>query len=368
VTFFLNKSLHPLLILSLISLLLGLTALDAAAEAKKKRGGRAAPVKVEKVVRRTVRPFITLIGTAEPSMMSTAASEVEGLVTEFPVRLGQRVRKGDVLAVLEKTPLSLELDQALAYLAEAHENHKNVLSELASTKELFRSKTISSRQFDAVRFKANALNQKILALEGRIKTIRYHLDKCTIRAPFSGFIVEEHTQVGQWMKKGGEVVSMVDLDPILMTVPVPDRYIGFIKPGSRVDLSLEFMKKNRNVKGLIRSIIPRGNEKARTFPVQIAVKNTDFALLPGMSSRVVFSVGEPYEALLVNKDAFPSGSNNPHIFIVRDGLARSVRVKKGPAYGSLVVTEGKLAAGEEVVIEGNERLRPGQKVEVIREK
>ena len=115
----------------------------AGAEGSRKK--RVTPVKVERIIRRNVKPSIILIGTAEPSMKSTVASEVEGLVINFSVRLGQWIKKGETLAKIKQTPFSLELKQAQASLAEANENFKSALSELKSTEELFRKKTISNQ-------------------------------------------------------------------------------------------------------------------------------------------------------------------------------------------------------------------------------
>jgi len=116
---------------------------------------------------------------------------------------------------------------------------------------------------------------------------------------------------------------------------------------------------------LIRNIIPEGNEKARTFPVQISVANKDFSILAGMSSRVSFPVGRSLKCLLVNKDAVVTNRDGHQIFVVQDGKAILVPIKKRQAHGSLVVVEGRLSAGDMVVIEGNERLRSGQRVNVI---
>ena len=160
-------------------------------------------------------------------------------------------------------------------------------------------------------------------------------------------------------------MTIADMDPILVTVPVPDRYINSIKPGQFVDLEFEYIKKDRKITGSVRNIIPLGNEKSRTFPVQVSVNNRRFPILAGMSSRVSFPVGKAYDALLVNKDAFSTSGDDHHIFVVRDDKALSVRVKRGQAFGSLIATEGSISKGEMVVVEGNERLRAGQKVQVI---
>ena len=321
-------------------------------------------VRVETATQHTVRPYVTLLGTTEPYRESTVASEIEGLVVDYSIRLGQRVKKGQVLAKVETKPLRLDLKSAQAALAEANENHKNALSELERVEELFKKKSIADRTYDDALFKANAIKQRISALETRIEAIQYDIGKCVIRAPLSGFVVEEHTQIGQWLEKGGPVVTLVDIDPALITVPVPDRYVRYVKPGQSVELEFEFMEGKGKRQGVVRDVIPLGNEKARTFPVQITVSNEDFAILAGMSSSVKFPVGEPTVHTLVNKDALVTNSDRYHLFKVNDGKAHLVPVKKGQAYGSYIVVEGDLVPGQIVVVEGNERLRPGQAVSV----
>jgi RND family efflux transporter MFP subunit len=320
---------------------------------------------VAPIVEQSVRPFVTLIGTAEPYKKSTVASETEGMVTEFAARLGQRVRKGDVLARVEKQPLVLDMKEAEAALAEAQENYKNAVSDLQRNEELVKKKAISTRQYDDARFRANALNQKIAALKARIEGIDYELTKCCIKAPFAGFVVEEHTEVGQWLKKGGEVVTIVHMDPILITVPVPDRYVRHIKPGQIVDLSFEFTTGGESKRGRVRDVVPLGNEKARTFPVQLEVDNPDFTVLAGMSAAVRFPVGQATTMLLVHKDAVVTSGSRHHLFIVNDDKAHLIPVEKGKAYGNRVAILGEVAAGQRAVVEGNERLRPGQLVKII---
>ncbi|MCD6298269.1 MAG: efflux RND transporter periplasmic adaptor subunit, partial [Deltaproteobacteria bacterium] len=313
------------------------------------------------------RPVIALIGTAMPNRKSIVAPEIEGLVTNFPVTKGQKIKKGDVLVRVERKPLLLELKFAEANLAEAKENYENAFSELTRSKELLKKKSISSRAYDDALYTANASSKKIMALKAKIELIQYRIEKCVISAPFGGFVVAEHTQVGQWLKKGDEVVSIIEINPILVMVPVPDRYIHFLRKGQQVDLELDFLPGNKTRKGLVRNIIPEGNEKSRTFPVQISLTNKDLSILAGMSCKVSFPVGEPYEALLVHKDAVVTSGDSHHIFVVRNGKAMSVSVDKGRAYGSLVVVRGKLTGGEMVVVEGNERLSSGQEVRSIEE-
>ena len=349
------------LLLCLLFFFLGV--IDPVSGAEKKTPAK--PVKIEKIIKKSVRQVITLIGNTEPSMKGTAASEVEGLVTEFPVRAGQTVRAGDLLARVETTLLSLELKQAEAGLAEAEVNYQNILSDLETKEALFKTKAISSRDYDNVRYSANALKQRIAALKVRIEAIHYNLERCAIRAPFAGVVIEEHTQQGEWMRKGGPVVTLINLNPMRIIVPVPDRHIQFIEPGQTVEIDFEYMNPRQRREGRVSHIIPQGNLKARTLPVHVLLDNPGNNILSGTSSLVHFQVGEPYEALLINKDAFSGAGEQDHVFVIRNGKAEQVSVRRGHAYGSLIVTEGVLSDGEMVVVEGNERLRSGQEVRII---
>jgi RND family efflux transporter MFP subunit len=340
-------------------------AVSAEEEADKGRTEPAAPVKLEQVVKKDVRVHVTLIGTVEPLRKSRVASEIEGLVVEFPVRLGLKIKQGDVLARIDRTSLRLDLKEAEAGLAETRENYRSALSELKRVEVLFRQKTTSSREYDRARYAVSAFKQRITALEARIEAIRYDLKRCTIRAPFNGFVVAEHTQLGEWLTEGGGVVTIADIDPVLVTVPVPDRYIRFVAPGQSVDVLFEFLPEENRKGGTVRGIIQEGNEQARTFPVQVTLENKDFSILAGMSAMVRFPMGEPKPSLLVHKDAVVTDGDRHHVFIVHDGKARLVGVRKGEAHENRVAVTGEIADGDWVVVEGNERLRPGQPVRAI---
>ncbi|MBW2347607.1 MAG: efflux RND transporter periplasmic adaptor subunit [Deltaproteobacteria bacterium] len=321
-----------------------------------------APVVVEKVRKVRIRPEATLIGTVFPFRRSAVAGEAEGLVVEFPVRRGQRVEKGQVLARIQEQPYRLRLKAARAGLAEARENEAEARSELRRISALFEKKSVSSRTYDETAYRVKALRARIMALEAKIETIAYDMSRCTVKAPFDGFVVEEHIQVGQWIKRGGTVVTLAQMDPVLVVVPVPDRYVHSLKAGRSVSLEFDYLPRNPLRKGRVRSVIPQGDEKARTFPVEIEVRNRDLSLLAGMSCKVKLPVGSPKEALVVSKDAVVTRRRGSHLFVVRDEKAVLVPVRRGEATGDRVAVYGELSAGEWVVVEGNERLRPGQPV------
>jgi RND family efflux transporter MFP subunit len=127
--------------------------------------------------------------------------------------------------------------------------------------------------------------------------------------------------------------------------------------------------------GQVAFVVPQADVRTRTFPVKIRVKNeiTDRGplLSSGMYARVTLPTGEKQQALLVPKDALVLGGPQPMVYVVdtvdaRQGKVKSVPVELGVASGHLIQVKGPLEPGKMVVVQGNERLRPGQDVTIVR--
>ncbi len=348
-------------VLSVLAGLMGPVALWA----QDQRASNAAPVRVAPVVRQEVRPYVRLIGTSRAFRHSLVASEVEGRVVAFEARRGEKVDRNGLLARIDPKVFRLQLKEARAQLREAEANHERAKLELQRIRTLYEGKSVSSREYDDVRFQAGALESRIRALEARIESILHDVNRCTVRAPFAGFVVEEHAEVGQWVREGGGVAEVADIDPILVTIPVPDRYVRFVGSGQAISLVFDGLGEDGEREGTVRSVVPAGNEQARTFPVEVLVPNPEGELLAGFSCVARIPVGGETPRLLVPKDALvPGEADAYHVFLVRDGKAEQVAVERGQAHGERVVVKGALDADEPVVVEGNERLRPGQPVVV----
>jgi multidrug efflux pump subunit AcrA (membrane-fusion protein) len=385
---------------------------------------RASPVEVAPVEEREVAAPRTFVGSVVPSRFSLVGSEVEGHVLEYFAEEGRRVEVGAELARLRTDVIEARLAAARAELEirrheltelengsrpeEINQSRARVEEveaqveirkwKLEAAQRLFDQDTISEDELrdarSALRVAEHLLNALRAALalveEGprpeRIAQARARVDvqaaevrrledeegKHVIRAPFAGWIVAERTEVGQWLDRGGAVVEIAALDEVDVLVHVLEDYVGVLRPGLEVtvsfgalpDLPLELTT------GTIDAIVPRADARSRTFPVRIRLANRrdgDFVLLKaGMFARATLPVGKPVEALLVPKDALVLGGPSPIVYVV-DPVSSEVRpvpVELGSAYEGMVQVTGALEVGQQVVTKGNERLRPGQKVEV----
>jgi RND family efflux transporter MFP subunit len=389
--------------------------------------GGPAPVRVAPVEQRTVAGEQEFVATVMPGRKTIVGSAVEGRVEEYFVNEGDYVTKGTVLAKLRTGTIQIELEEARAELdlrrheldemrngsrpdeiAEVEARTKSlesradfVKSRLRRQSQLYEKKTISHDDYeDAVSGAAVAEHQlreaqaqlrlvqegprkeKIAQMAARVKAqeeavnhIQDRLDKYTVRAYFDGYITQELTEVGYWLKSSEPIVEMVALDHVEVKVMVLEDYVPHLKRGQAVTVAPSALK-GETFDGIIERIVPQADVRSRTFPVHIRVENPMrdglHVLKAGMLAKVRLPVGNEHQALLVPKDAVVLGGPSPIVYAVRPAPTDAkklavvpVPVKLFRAVGRQIEVTGELQPGENVVTQGNERLRPGQDVAVM---
>jgi membrane fusion protein, multidrug efflux system len=329
----------------------------------KGKGPPPSPVQVGVVKSKTVSNQISLIGTTQAISESTVASEIAGLVEYFPINEGDYVKKGDVLVNLKETESRLRLKGAVAAKKRIEANLQNAEKEFKRVSKLKETNSVAEKQYDTAFYTYIALSQELLQNGSEIDLLNYEIKQQKVLAPFSGFVAKEHTQIGEWINKGGPVVTLLDLDKVQITVDVPERYSVLLAPRGNVNVSIKSVS-NNSISGKIYSVLPQGNPDSRTFPVRIHIENPDHKIKSGMEAMVTFNLATEIKALLVPKDAVVTAGDNRLVFMVNDGKALPVPVKIIGYYDGDVAVEGNLKPGIQVVIRGNERLRPGQAVVV----
>jgi RND family efflux transporter MFP subunit len=202
--------------------------------------------------------------------------------------------------------------------------------------------------------------------------------KHTMTAPFDGYVVTEGTEIGEWVSRGQVVAKIVYLDKVEVEAHVLDSHIDHVRTGMPVRVEIPASKSPLFI-GQVSAVVPEADSKTRTFPIKVLVQNIlredGPVLKSGMLARATLPTGAPTESLLVPKDAIVFGGPAPMVYVIGlnegsalEGKVRPVPVQLGVADGAWIVVEGELQAEQLVVVLGNERLRPGQDVKVIKER
>lgn len=383
-----------------------------------------ASVAVAEIVEREIASGQTFVGTVLPIKRSVIGSAVGGRVAAFPVNEGDFVRAKQPLAQLLTNTINLELDAEKAELdfrrhelaelengsrpdeikkakalmlaakavSEYQQKRQKRLEALHARKAVNDDdiQQVVSESIRAEQLYQDALAEHQLIVEGPRKEkiaqarsrvaiqqalvdkIESQIVKHTIISPFDGYVVAEHTEVGQWVNSGELVAEVIALGEVDVEVQVLESHVPHVRLGMDVRVEVSAIP-DQVFTGSVVLIIPQADIRARTFPVKVRIKNIITedgpVLKSGMLARAVLPTGAKQKALLVSKDALVLGGPTPMIYVVdpgadnkKPGKARAVPVQVGVASGRLIQVKGNLKRGEYVVIRGNERLRPGQDV------
>lgn len=331
------------------------------------QGPPPVPVEVAPVVERTVEREIQAVGTVEANLYTTVSAEVEGAVARFDLREGDRVEKGQVLAYLQRSDLKIGLKEAKANLQEKQALFIRAKQDYKRFKELFDEGAISAAELDRVKSVADAAKAQKKSAEEAFEKVADQIRRTTVVAPFSGYMVKKHVEVGQWVEEGGEVADLVDIDTVYVVIPVNERDVGKIRKGDAATVTVDAYP-GRAFEGRIAYIVPQADVSSRNFPVKVRVDNArEHLLKAGMFARVSIQYGEPRRAVFVPKDAIVLRGKEQLVFVLDTARVQARRVETGQALGELVeVVQGDLQPRQEVVVAGNEILRDGAPVEVRR--
>lgn len=387
------------------------------------------------VVRRSqVSPQFRALGNIRPRHVSIVASGAQGIVQDFPVEAGDFVAAGALLSQLRMKASSLEIEvqQALirereAELAELKQPRAEDVAEsrarlqaqmsiltrvrrdrdkkleldargaAASTEvrdaeddyqTALQNMNAAQAAYDRVASGAREeqVQQATARLESQRKHVEYLLaeqEKRSTFAPFAGFVVEEHTYVGQWLANGAPIVTLAGLDEVEVELMIDQQYVSEITPGRAVQLTVRGAGSSAAAEqwqGQVSTVIPRSEWESgsRSFPIIVRIPNRiDESVSPplpalreGMMAEAEFA-GVPVDAILVPKDSIVRSSRGAFIYVLNppaEGGVQNVRqvmVQTGVAAdGWIQVTGEGLAAGQQVVVEGAERLRPFKSVTI----
>ncbi len=327
-------------------------------------GPPPAPVRVAPVLQQEVKQTVTLVGTVEPWKRSIVASEGEGLVQAFPVEEGRAVKRGQLLASLRTDSLRIRFDSASALYREAAARYQRAKRDLSRIRVLFKRELVTQKDFDDALAEETALKEHLSQLGADIRQVRDSLNKSKILAPFDGWITQEFTEVGQWVEEGGAIIEMVDLSHVQVEIPLPERYVSNVQTRDPVTATFDGLPAFE-AQGRVFSLVAQADRNARTFPIKVEIPNPDLAIKSGMVSRVTFQVGRPHQGFMVPKDALVLRSGNEFVFQVNGGTAEQIPVTAVLHVEDLVEITGQVQEGMTVVVEGNERLFPGQPVRIL---
>ena len=346
-----------------LSLLL-LTADGSFAQNRRGKGGRPpAPVMVSTVdlVQDSVRASFT--GTLQPTFKALLSSDVAGRLIRLTKRAGDRVRKGEVLAILKNSTLEQDLAvmqakvrQTEAQLALSVQQQKRIVT-------LYKKKLASAQRFEDGEANLGVARARLEGDQVQADRLQDQLNRMVIRSPMWGQIISSKGQIGQWITPNQTLFEIYNYSRLELLVGVPGRYLRTIR--SRGSVQVNIPEAKRTLRGRIAGVIRHVDPATGNFHIRIVISNPRNLPLSGLLAKVNLPLARASRRLTVPRDAIVRRGKRTHVVLVVRGKARIVPVKVLGNLGGSVIVQGKgLRAKAKVVVRGNERLFPGMPVRI----
>ena len=315
------------------------------------------------------------VGTVRAAQTSDLASQMMGNIVELRVHEGDRVYRGQVLAVIDDSKPRAAVDQANAAELAARQQLVAADSDLALAQStlkrcqyLYEQKVVSQQEFDEVnaRYQA-ALARRDIAQAGQaqaravLSQARTSLDYTRIRAPFNGIVTHKKADSGTLASPGMPIFTVEDIGRYRLEVAVNESDLWCARPGGRVSVAIEALG-NTELKGKVMQIVPAADPASRAFLVKIELP-PDIRLRSGLFGRAQFSRGEQ-QALLIPRSAVVERGQLQGVFVLDQNKVANLRyVTLGKSSGSEIQVLSGLQGGEWFVANPGERDLNSKRIE-----
>ena len=347
---------------------------------------------------------ISVTGSLHPDETVSISSEVPGRITAIYVDFGQNVRKGQVVAELDKQELSLQVERAKASLAQAlarlglDPNQANVKpestpsirqaqaqmedakSKFENAERLVKSGDISQERFteaqkayqarlavyEASRDDSRTLQAQVQALKAEVSLAQKRLNDATVRAPFDGAVSQRLASPGQYLRENTPLLTIVKTYPLRLRLEVPETGAAALRIGTALTFRTDAAP-GQTFSATVREVNPSLDPKSRTLTAEARLNNADSRLRPGTFVQVELVVAKGSQAVVVPKQALYSVAGLTKMFTVKDGRATEHRIAPGRELegGWIEVPRDAIRPGDQVAISGLTQLIQNMPVKAV---
>jgi RND family efflux transporter MFP subunit len=319
---------------------------------------------------------------------AAVASKATGRLESLNVEEGTRVKKGQIIARLENADLQEALNQAQAQVNTAKANLAQIEAEIKDAQlkverfgQLIQSKIIAQADYDTadarlqqlLAAKSAALSQ-IKAAEAGLRAAQVTLDYTLIKAPFDGVILTKNADIGEVVAPFGSsinakaaVVTMADLDSLIVEADVSETNLEKVKKGQPCEIQLDSLPGKRFA-GQVHIIVPTADRSKATVLTKVKFLEKDERVLPEMSAKVAFltrqTTREEKPKVAVPPSTLVSQKGKTWVYRVEKDSVREILVQKGLPLADFIEVLQGLKPGERIVLKPNRNLRDGAKIKI----
>ena len=327
----------------------------------------------EKVVRTTIQNSITATGTIEPVTSVTVGTQVSGIVAHLYVDYNSEVRRGQVIAELDKTNLMSELNTAKANLNSVQSALNYQSSNFNRYKTLFEKGLVSADEFESARLSYQQANQQVAQARENVKRAQTNLGYATITSPIDGIVLSKSVEEGQTVAASFSTPELFtiaqDLTNMQVIADIDEADIGGVKAGQRVSFSVDAFPDD-TFQGTVKQVRQQATTESNvvTYEVVISAPNNDLKLKPGLTANVtIFTLEKsdvlavpskalrfmPNEAFLTPEQKIEDCKGDTKLWTQEGNTFKAHKVSTGITNGVLTEILGGISEGAEVLTDFN---------------
>ncbi len=336
------------------------------------------PVFVDKVQSSKLSQTFSVIGSLVGNANGPISSKVSGTMDKVMVKVGDVVKKNDLLFQIQQDDYELEAQRRFAIVKQRQSQVKIAQLELAKfimnqkrIDGLKNSSAFSKKKSEDINqdilIKKSIVNERESLLEQAVEELNkanLNLKNTIITSPFDGMVTKINSGIGSFVAIGMTVINILDTSNMEISAQVPTNIVSSLKNGKRVLINFDG---TREYEAFVRAILSSENQLTRTSEVRFSLsgKTEDENLILNKSVNINIPVYAQDTGLTVHKDAVISQNNKSYVFLVisRKSIKREINII-GSNNERFIVGEG-LKEGDLVVIRGNESLRDNQNINII---
>ena len=344
-------------------------------------GGRAPmPVDMAPATRREVVDYITVVGNLIGQATVDVVPRVGGRIESIPVKLGDRVTKGQTVVKIEDDQIREQINQRMASLKvnEANVQQRENDAKLTETiyarmKAQYDRDLLSKQLLEDAEAKYNTAvsnvgvaKAQLVQMQSSVDELKITLANTTVTSPVDGFVSKRVLDQGAFAGANTVILSVVDIGIVRMVANLVEKDMKRVQPGVQAVVEVDAFP-GEQFTGQVSRVAPVFDPATRTAPMEIEVPNPGFRLKPGLYARVKLTVDRRPNALTVPRGAIADIEGKRGVFMLENQVARFHEVKTGLQDNERVEILEGLNEGQRVVTVGTLALRDGDRISVVGE-
>ena len=324
----------------------------------------AAPVSVAPAVQRSIADSEEFSGRLEASEFVEVRPRVAGTLERAHFSDGALVKKGQLLFSIDARPFAAEVARAESQLAAAQSRAELAQSELVRAQKLLDAKAVSRQEFDQLGSGSRTAQADIRAAEAALRVARLNVEYAAVRAPINGRASRANVSAGNLVNEQVVLTSIAGVAKVYAYFDGSEQTYLRVKaaneraPAVRMGLANEAGHPHE---GRVDFVDNRLNPQTGAIRMRASFDNTDGRFTPGLAVKLTMGTSAPYSAVMVPERAIGTDQTKKFVFVVgADGQPQFREVKLGALLeGMRVVGNGAVKPGENVIVDGLQRVIPG---------